>query len=178
MVKILLGTACVLLIAACLLAIQIGFRKDPASTTHYTLPAADNKTLGGIIIGEGFSISKTGLLSVKGSAGQLSKVLLTKSWKNSDRTYTNEIWMVNYDGSAPARIPITLPSGLYIGSSTGATGNTKAFLSPDGKTVFFNVSDSKGLAQGIYASNVDGSAIRQLITTSGADSTLNVSAVY
>lgn len=178
MVKILLGTACVLLLAACLLVIQIGFRKDPAAGTNVTIPTASARSLGGVIIGEGLSVSKAGLISVSGSVSQLSKVLLTKTWKNNDKSYTNEIWLVNYDGSVPTRIPISLPSGLYIGSSTGAAGNTKAFLSPDGKTVFFNVSDSKGLTQGIYASNTDGSGIRQLITTSGNDSTLNLNAAY
>jgi hypothetical protein len=157
---------------------QMSCRKDANAQSSYTLPPATSSSLGGVIVGNGLSVTPTGLLSISRSANQLSKVLYIKQTFNGGTSYTNEIWLVNYDGTQNTRVNISLPAGLFVGSATGASGLNRVFLSPDGTTIFFNVSDSNGLVQGIYSCNIDGTGVRQVVTTSGSNTSINLNGAF
>lgn len=177
--KILLSSFVLILFSLALIVFQLSCQKESnAQTNNYTLPPATSSSLGGVIIGNGLSVSPTGVISVNRTSSQLGKIVYTKTIWNGGSSYTNEIWTVNYDGTQATRANIVLPSGLYIASSSGSSGNTRASLSPDGTLIFFNVSDASGLTQGIYACNVDGTSVRQVVTVTGSNNAINLSGSY
>ncbi|MDB5003882.1 MAG: hypothetical protein JWQ34_2107 [Mucilaginibacter sp.] len=106
------------------------------------------------------------------SITQQNKIIYTKNLplSGSSGTYYCEIWVANYDGSNPQKISISLPSGLFVSYTTFVK------LSPDQKTIFFNVDDTKHDTNGtgFYSSNIDGSNAKLIIANSGNGGTLEV----
>lgn len=63
--KLLLGSAVLTLFAISITLFQISCQKESnAQTTTYTLPPATTTSLGGIIVGNGLSVTPSGVLSV------------------------------------------------------------------------------------------------------------------
>jgi hypothetical protein len=122
------------------------------------LPAATTSKLGGVIPdGTTISVDGTGKISTVGgtATAQAGKIIYLNFASG-----TTEIWTANYDGSDAQKINITLPSG--IGLTIG--GDVK--ISPDHKTIFFTVNHTNGtITNYIYACNLDGSNLHQVIST-------------
>lgn len=88
----------------------------------------------------------------------LNILVFTKSFPSVD--YKWEIWTANYDGSNQKKVNLQLPSGV-------ALDGLSPTLSPDGKTIFFNVLGApKGNLDGsdIYSCNIDGSNVKKVIS--------------
>ena len=75
--------------------------------------------------------------------------------ENSSQTW--EIWSINYDGSGKAKINLVPPAGLSIYGDA-------VRISPDGKTLFLDLSDSGGVY--LYSSNIDGTNLKMLDSSS------------
>ena len=76
--------------------------------------------------------------SISTSSTPLGKIVYTKRAGG-----LLQIWTCNYDGTAQAQIPITLPSNVNFNfwstnnSAISASDETSVKLSPDGQNVFF-----------------------------------------
>jgi hypothetical protein len=84
MKKLLMGSAALTLFSISMIIFQMSCKKDATAQTggtSYTLPAATTSTLGGIVVGNGLSVSNGGTLSVNSSTGgvtQFNKIIYTK----------------------------------------------------------------------------------------------------
>jgi hypothetical protein len=90
---------------------------------------------------------------------QLNKILYAQQ---INATFTEEIWMANYDGTNQHIIPVAFPPNFHIDT----TIPSKAVrLSRDGSTIFFlgfyNNFTQNGSS--IYACNIDGTKLRLVI---------------
>jgi hypothetical protein len=137
---------------------QISCKKTAdAQTTNYTLPPATRTSLGGVIVGNGLSITSNGTLSVTSSGGgitQFNKLLIYDGQKFAT---------INYDGIVKNFIPVTLPAGR---SFRGSTPN--GCLSPDGTKLFFEAYENTGGTTWkyyIYACSLNGADLT-LVSTS------------
>jgi hypothetical protein len=103
---------------------------------------------------------------------QQSKIIYTKNLTltGSQGVIYDEIWTANYDGSSPQKINIGLPSGLFVSYTTFVK------LSPDQKTIFFNVDDAKhdNNGTGFYSANIDGSNAKLIVPNDGTGGTIEV----
>ncbi|MBL7887327.1 MAG: hypothetical protein JNJ52_11300 [Flavobacterium sp.] len=72
----------------------------------------------------------------------------------------NGFYLSDYDGSNEVHIPVTLPTGSFITTTT-----VSPHLSPDGTKFFFVVIDSANNSQDIYSCNVDGTNLQQVVTS-------------
>ncbi len=122
------------------------------------MPPATPTNLGGVIVGNGLSVTSNGTLSVNTTSGgglkQLGKILYER-FNDNTIPITVEYWTANYDGTNQTKVPITLPSGLTL--------DEHANLSPDGQTIFFGVSDAT--KNYIYKSKLNGSGLTKIIET-------------
>ncbi|RBL92888.1 TolB-like translocation protein [Chitinophaga flava] len=173
MKRMLLGSFVLILFSTAILLFQISCKKsadaEPGSNTGgngsngsngsaYTLPPATATTLGGVIVGNGLSVSPTGVLSVNGAGGaatQLNKLAFIKYTPETGE----EIWLVNYDGTGQKKVNITL------GADQSIINDVR--LSPDGKKVFFVVETLYPATPGrrkhdIYGCDVDGSNLKKV----------------
>jgi hypothetical protein len=161
MKKLLLGSAVLTLFAISLLLFQISCQKESTAQTvsNYVLPPATTSTLGGVIVGNGLSVTSNGTVSVNPTTGgltQLNKIVYTRT--NRQVTQPQEIWTANYDGSNQTKINIVIP-----GQPTAYVSDPH--LSPDGLTVFFqgNYQIGSVTSFNLYACNIDGSNVRKII---------------
>jgi hypothetical protein len=108
-----------------------------------------------------FSCQKTVDAQAPNSApSQQNKIIYEK--------YDNElgdsegIWISNYDGTAQAKINISIP-----GQPDARFMSPK--ISPDGKTIFFRVAGevSGRNSYWIYSANIDGTNVKQIFNASG-----------
>lgn len=72
--------------------------------------------------------------------------------------FINEYYTMNIDGSDLKKIPINLPTGLYVWGG--------GHLTQDAKTIVFNVIGNIGIGSYIYSCSLDGSNLKKL--TDGA----------
>lgn len=171
MKKLLLGSATLLMFSIAILIFQMSCKKDAVAqtgTSNYVLPAATTTSLGGVIIGNGLSITGNGTLSVNNNGGnQLGKILIQLY---NPSTASGEIWIANYDGSDYHKINIVLPSGIKI--------QQEGRLSPDGQKLFFGASSAGGVDNYIYVCNIDGSNPQQLLTANSGQEDFRVAGAY
>lgn len=121
------------------------------NNTTFSLPAATTSTLGGVIVGQGLSVTSNGTISTQ-SVGLLVFA------KGGDKN--NEFWTSKYDGSGQVKITISSfpPTGEIVKEGIK--------LSPDGKKFFFVGFTTNGQTtnvDGLYSCNVDGSGLTKLI---------------
>ncbi|MBI2284517.1 MAG: hypothetical protein HYU71_12465 [Bacteroidetes bacterium] len=175
MKKILLGSIVLTFFSISVILFQISCQKGytiNAQTNGYTLPAATTSTLGGVIVGNGLSITSNGTLSVTttGSGGgltQLNKLIFKKNLVTPGSSVVSEIWIANYDGTGAAKVNISLPTGI------GFSDNLNPVMSPNGQKIFFTagpISTSQIVASGdLYSCNVDGSSVTKILDKGGAN---------
>ncbi|WEK20019.1 MAG: hypothetical protein P0Y49_02480 [Candidatus Pedobacter colombiensis] len=170
MKKLLLSSAVLLLFSVSMLLFQISCKKEVSAQSNiYTLSPASTSKLGGIIVGNGLSVTSDGTLSVSSTSNssRLNKIIYTKRPSNSS---SNEFWSANYDGTNQKKINISLPTNLTLGDNVE--------LSPDGLLLIFQVYDNKGKAH-IYSCNVDGSNVKLIIDgSSSADEGVRLTGAY
>lgn len=175
MKKVLLGSIVLTFFSISVILFQISCQKGytiSAQTNGYTLPPATTSTLGGVIIGNGLSITSNGTLSVTGTGGgltQLSKLIFKKIivTPGSSVDHVTEIWVANYDGTGAAKVNITLPTGVDF------SDNMNPVMSPNGQKIFFTAGIRTGTSQiafsgDLYSCNVDGSSVTRIIDKGGA----------
>lgn len=131
--------------------------------TNYILPTASSSTLGGVIIGNGLSVTGNGILSTTSSSTgttQYNKILIGLK---SDGIY--KFLLVSYDGTSITTINIpTLPSGCSVYSATPPA------LSPDGKKVFFYAIKSGNLSYvSVFSCNIDGTGLSKVYENANSD---------
>lgn len=172
MKKLLLGSAALTIFALAVTLFQISCQKESiAQTTTYTLPPATTTTLGGVIVGNGLSVTSNGTLSVNSSGGtQQNKILFVKSFV-SGQTEWSEIWTANYDGSNAQKINITVPAGMTIDGELGPT------ISPDRQTIFFSMSNTTTNVNHIYSCKLDGTNVLKIVDGTGT-SEVNIGSAY
>lgn len=152
--------------AIALALFQISCQKDATAQTsnNYTLPPATTSNLGGVIVGNGLSISSNGNLSVNTSTSggivQQNKIIFAKS-KPSGSTFIVEIWTAKYDGSSASKVNITLPAGVIF-----ADGINPA-ISPDGTKIFFTGATSLLNGADLYSCNADGTNVVKIVDRAG-----------
>jgi hypothetical protein len=121
------------------------------------------------------SCKKEVIAQVTSNTTQQNKILFLKQfYAGSGINYDYaEIWTAGYDGSAPKKINITLPTNMVIAM-------VEPKISPDGKTMFFDAVQTNGTTQtggwSIYACNIDGSNVHQVIPVT--DKSYVISAAY
>lgn len=166
MKKMLLGSFVLILFSTAILLFQISCKKSAdaepggngSNGSGYTLPPATATTLGGVMVGNGLSVSPTGVLSVNGTVGaatQLNKLAFIKYTPETGQ----EIWLVNYDGTGQTKV------NVQLGADQSIVNDVR--LSPDGKKVFFVVETLYPATPGrrkndIYSCDVDGSNMKKV----------------
>jgi hypothetical protein len=178
MKKVFMGSIVLVFFAVAICLFQISCTKEAVAQTNstYVLPPATTTTLGGVIVGNGLSITPTGILSVNSSVGSLvlqNKILFTKE---SNSTLAPEIWSANYDGTGASKININLPAGIVFGVDINPR------LSPNGVKIFFaagpaNSSGTRSSKQDLYSCNADGSGVT-LVVSRGAFDYIQIGAAY
>ena len=178
MKKLFLGSIALTVFSIAILIFQISCQKTvdaQQSGSNYVLPAATTTNLGGVIVGQGLTVSANGTLSVSTTSSttglqQLNKIVYRK--RNSDGTL-DEIWTANYDGTNQTKINITLPTGIVFGESM------RPFLSPDGKKVFFTGAVSPRISsEDVYSANIDGTNVTKIIDKGGDQNNINIGGAY
>ncbi len=162
MKKLLLSSAVLTLFSISIAIFQISCQKDAtAQTTSYTLPPATTTTLGGVIVGNGLTVTSNGTLSVTSSgATQLNKIIFTKL--NSTIPQKFEIWTANYDGTNQTKLNITMPSGYQC------AGDGEVKMSPDGQKIFFTSLQFSNSTTHIFSCNADGTNLTKIVDGSSA----------
>lgn len=155
MKKLLMGSICLLIFSASILILQISCQKEivaQSSGSNYTLPPATNSTLGGVIVGNGLSITSNGTLSASSAAAQINKIIYRQE------SYPR-FWIANYDGSGATELIISLPAPYSVESSGYPV------LSPDGTKLFVMGIDNSTTIPGhaVFSCNADGSNPAQII---------------
>ena len=157
MKKLILGSVVLSCFSLSVILFQVSCQKTANSQTNgYILPPATATTLGGVIIGNGLTVTSTGIFSVTSNSGlnQLNKLI----YKRVSGT-SSEIWMANYDGTNNVKINITLPSGIVFNDDMQPT------LSPNGQKLFFTAGTST--RGDLYSCNADGSNIIKIVDKGG-----------
>ena len=153
--KLLLSSVVLSTFAIALTIFQMSCQKQATAqqtNSNYTLPAATTSTLGGVIIGNGLSVTNNGTLSVNTSTSslpQMNKLIIRKF--NYKTNSLDGIYIANYDGSNQQKINVQLPSGDNFG---------QVLLSPDGKTLFI---ESNGEPTNLYSCNIDGTNLKKIL---------------
>lgn len=176
-----MGSIILTFFSAAIILIQISCQKGfNAQSTTYTLPAATSSTLGGIIVGNGLTITGNGTLSVSttttpttGGLTQLNKLIFKKVIGSGSSA---EIWTANYDGSNATKVNIGLPSGVVFDD------NMIPVLSPNGQKIFFAAGvassginfSSKG---DLYSCNLDGSVVTKIVIA-GTNNGIQIGGAY
>lgn len=97
-----------------------------------------------------------------------------------------QIWTCNYDGTAQAQIPITLPSNVYFNywvsdNTSVGSDETNVKLSPDGQNVFFATVTNPGAVNkyfSIYTCDLSGNNLTEIVTQSSGQDPLGIGGVY
>jgi hypothetical protein len=153
---------------------QMSCKKDAIAQTPtqtvYTLPPATTSTLGGVIVGNGLSVTSNGTLSLTATgSGQQNKLVYRKAIGVDTPNEFYEIWTSNFDGSSQQKVNINLPVGTRIGG---------VGISPDGKKLFLDVFPvTTGSTASIYSCNIDGSGLIKILTQ-GSRESLGVVAAF
>jgi len=164
MKKLLMGSVALTLFSISIIIFQMSCKKEATAQTggtNYTLPAATTSTLGGVIVGNGLSITSNGTLSTNGTNGvqQLGKVVYMRFFENAGASLPEGIFTANYDGSAQTKINIILPA------NTEFSEDITPKLSPDGLKVFFGVQStiSGQVGTDLYSANINGTNVTNII---------------
>jgi len=159
-----------------MLLFQMSCKKEAiAVQTLNTGKTATTTTLGSVMVdGTSITVDENGRISTLATTTpvQQNKIIYTKNLpiKAVPGQYQGEIWSANYDGSNKKKINIVLPAGLYISYTPFIK------LSPDQKTIFFRVVDTKFSKSrtGFYSSKIDGTGAKLVIPEDGAIGTVEV----
>ena len=160
MKKILLSSAVLTIFAISIVLFQLSCQKEShAQTASYILPAATTTTLGGVIAGSGLNVSPTGVLSVAPSTS--SPLNLLVYYKTVGAVV--EIWTAKYDGTAQAKINLTIPA------NTEFSDDAAPLLSPDGTKLFFTLQSTVIGQDGtdLYSANINGTSVTKIIDKGG-----------
>jgi hypothetical protein len=124
------------------------------NNTSNSLPIATTSNLGGVIVGQGLTVTSNGTISTQ-NAGLLVFA------KGGDKP--NEFWSSKFDGSNQTKITIALPATAEIVKES-------IKISPDGKKFFFTLNLNPVLPtsqDAIYSCNIDGSGLTKLVDNIG-----------
>lgn len=172
MKKLLLGSAALTIFAISITLFQISCQKESqAQATSYTLPPATTSALGGVIVGNGLTVTSNGTLSVApGGPTQQNKILFVKSFVSEQEEWS-EIWTANYDGTNAQKINITVPADMRIDGELGP------IISPDRQTIFFSMSNTTTNSNHIYSCKLDGTNIVKVVDGAGT-SEVNIGSAF
>ena len=172
--KILMGSFALLFFSMAMIVFQISCQKDISAQTNgntYTLPPATTSTLGGIIVGNGLSITSNGTLSVTATTSsgltQLNKLIFKKVISSGA-----EIWTANYDGSNATKVNIMLPSGISF------SDDMNPIMSPDGTKIFFTAGNGGTSGGDLYCCKADGTNVIKIIDKGGINNNIILGAAY
>jgi hypothetical protein len=168
MKKLFLGSMALLTFSISVLIVQISCQKGANSQTsngsNYILPPATTTRLGGVIVGNGLSVTSDGTLSVTSSPGaQQNKILYYKRRKGYYATNWEEIWTANYDGTGAQRVNIVPPAGMSVSLDSDVS------ISPDGQRVFFGMTETSTGSVHIYTCKLDGTGLTKIVDGSTSD---------
>ncbi len=160
--KLLLGSVVLTLFAFSLILIQISCHKDvQAQTLAYTLPPATTTSLGGVIVGNGLSVTSNGIISVDSrTGGTANQNLILTSYLNSDSTLA----IYDYNGN--------LQKTIELGSERGSLIDAR--FSTDGTLIFFRTKATGAYGDRIFKMNSDGSAIQQIVDQKAASRFMDI----
>ncbi len=168
MKKLLMGSAVLTLFSISIIIFQMSCKKDATaqtSGTNYTLPTATTSSLGGIIVGNGLSVTSSGILSAISVNSQQNKLIFKKIVGS-----TSEIWTANYDGTNSTKVNISLPSGVVF------SDDMNPIVSPNGLKIFFTAGNV--FNGDIYSSNIDGTSVLKIVDKGGANNNIILGAAY
>lgn len=165
MKKILLSSVVLTTFAISIIIFQLSCKKtaEAQATSNYILPPATTTTLGGIIIGDGLSITNNGTLSVTGRNTSSASTLIFYVKSDSD-----DIWKANIDGTGQTKLNIIMPSGYEV--SAGGDGG-QIQITSDGNKILFKGRNNNSSA--LFSCNLDGTNVTKLIDNLGTSFTSN-----
>ena len=127
-------------------------------------------TLGGVKPdGATIMVDANGKISTTTGLQQQNLLLFVKRIAGAS-SFTYEIWTAGYDGTNQKKINIALSAGLSIDEE-----GRSPRLSPDGKTVFFDVSNATNSS--IYSCGIDGTNVKKIID-GGTTSNMSIGGAY
>ena len=170
MKKLLLSSLVLLLFSLSIFVFQISCQKPvdaQSGGTSYTLPPATTSTLGGIIVGNGLSITSSGVLSVNSISGTTPTLIFF----SRTNTTSDEIWKANIDGTGQQKINITMPSGYVISinnqnTASGNGGNAGALKVINQKLIFLGY--KLGVGNALFSCDFNGSNVMKLLDNCGS----------
>ncbi|MBP9103087.1 MAG: hypothetical protein KBF82_04420 [Chitinophagaceae bacterium] len=171
MKKLLLGSIALTLFAISVTLFQISCQKEvEAQTTTYTLPPATTTTLGGVIVGNGLSVTPSGVLSLTASGSTQLNLLVYYKIIGA----AIEIWTAKYDGTTQTKINLTLPA------NTEFSDDVAPQLSPDGTKIFFTLQSTVVGQDGtdLYSANINGTGVTKIIDKGGNGNYITLGGVY
>jgi len=176
--KLFMGSIALTVFSISIIVFQMSCQKDATAQngSNYILQPATTTTLGGVIIGNGLSVTSNGTLSVTTtSSGQLNKIIFTKLVDKGLSTERNEIWIANYDGTNQQKVNYTIPSGM---SSIVGDYDQRVRISPNGQRVFFDLEEIANQKRHIYSCNLDGSNLTKIIDGSTINGWVTMQGAY
>lgn len=159
MKKLLYGICFLLVLSLFIILTQISCQKSVAQRN----PSAQETSVNLILLAKG-KLNEVSLPS--NGVDSLGQPIIKKV-----TSFSTEYYVMNTDGSNLTKIPINLPAGLYVISG--------GHLTPDGKSIVFNVIDSllggyvQEVKSYIYSCSLDGSNLKKLI-----DGSYDIRGVY
>lgn len=142
-----------------ILIFQVSCQKEViAQNPSYVLPAATTNTLGGVIVGNGLSVTSGGVLSVNTTSSSAELIVFLK--RNVNNQF--EIWTADANGGNQKLVPISLPIGYSY--SFGLEGG-QLKLSSDKSKIYFTASNSNNVSSptSIFSCSITGSNVTKLI---------------
>ena len=168
MKKLLLGSIVLTTFSLAIIIFQMSCQKtaDAQSGSNYVLPPATTSTLGGIIVGNGLSITSGGMLSVNATTGTTPTMIFFSRTNASN----DEIWKANIDGTNQQKLNISMPSGYVISintqnTSSGNGGNSGALKAINQKLIFLGY--KLGVGNALFSCDFNGGNVVKLIDNCG-----------
>jgi len=168
MKKLFLSSMALLMFSISILIVQISCQKGADAQTsngsNYVLPPATTTSLGGVIVGNGLTVTSNGTLSATAGGGtQPNKLLFFKRRKGYYATNWEEMWIANYDGTNAQKVNIVAPAGMSVDLDSDPT------ISPDGQRIFFGMKETSTGSTHIYSCKSDGSNLIKVVDGNTSD---------
>lgn len=141
--------------------------------SKYTLPPATTSTLGGIIVGNGLTVTSSGVLSTSDTIPKALNLILY--YKFNLNTGIVELWKAKPDGTSQSQIAFTLPPNTRVATETApqfTAERTKIIIGLN------RLSGSAQVGRDIYSMNIDGTGLVRIIDGGGNNVYMMLGGVY
>ena len=167
--KILKSSIVLLIFSVSAFVFQVSCQKTSEAQSGgstYILPSATTSRLGGIIVGDGLSVTSNGTLSVNSTTSAPSLIFFSRSGISDDAG--DEIWKANIDGTNQQKLNITLPNGYRISLNQASVNtNGAALLVSSNQKLIFRATTSTAPWSSLFSCDFNGSNVVKLLDNVG-----------